>query len=113
MLWLDTKSGLRTYGRIHRRREGKICVLLRSCAGDEKRKGIAKLLLKYVCQDAAQKDFDYVEAYPDKKYTNECEGYMGPLDLYNQHGFIVYSETADKFIMRKQLKGEPGAENVN
>lgn len=36
---------------------------------DMKRKGIAKKLLHYACQDAANDGFDYVEAYPEKEAT--------------------------------------------
>lgn len=36
-----------------------------------KGKGIAKHLLEYACQDAAENGFDYVEAYPWKEALDE------------------------------------------
>lgn len=73
-------------------------------APEMKRKGIAKQLLKYVCQDAADCGFDYVEAYPQKETTDERMFFMGFSDMYKESGFCVYAETKDKLVMRKQLK---------
>lgn len=59
-------------------------------APEMRRKGITKLLLERVCQDAAQDGFDFVEAYPNKKYIDEAEDYMGPAELFIKSGFTVY-----------------------
>ena len=69
-----------------------------------RRKGISKLLLERVCQDATQDGFDYVEAYPNKEFIDEAKDFVGPIELYRKSGFTVYYETEDKFVMRKQLK---------
>lgn len=71
---------------------------------DMKRKGIARQLLQYACEDAAKDGFDYVEAYPEKDTTNELKQFMGFYEVYKQFGFTVYQETSQKFVMRKQLK---------
>ncbi|MCL2775209.1 MAG: GNAT family N-acetyltransferase [Oscillospiraceae bacterium] len=73
-------------------------------APEMRRKGIATLLLEHVCQDAVQDGFDFVEAYPEKIFINECEDYMGPVELYRKSGFSVYYETEQKFVMRKPVK---------
>jgi GNAT superfamily N-acetyltransferase len=73
-------------------------------APDMRRKGITKQLLERVCQDAAQDGFDFVEAYPEKECINEAKDFMGHIELYRKNGFGVYSETEQKFVMRKQLK---------
>jgi GNAT superfamily N-acetyltransferase len=73
-------------------------------APEMRRKGIAKLLLERVCQDAAQDGFDFVEAYPKKAFTNEAEDYMGPVEMYKKSGFTLHYETAQQFVMRKHLK---------
>lgn len=75
-------------------------------APDWKRKGIAKQLLQSVCEDAANCGFDYMEAYPQKETTDERMFFMGFVDLYKELGFYIYAETEDKFVMRKQLKGD-------
>lgn len=69
-----------------------------------RRKGITKLFLERVCRDALADGFDVVEAYPNKKYTDEAEDFMGPAELYLNNGFTVYHETEQKLVMRKQLK---------
>ena len=75
-------------------------------APDMKRKGIANQLLKYVCQDAADCGFDYVEAYPQKEAADERTFFWGFPNMYEKQGFHVYAETTDKYVMRKQLKKE-------
>jgi GNAT superfamily N-acetyltransferase len=79
-------------------------ILCYTIAPDMKRKGIASRLLAHVCQDAARDGFDYVEAYPNKKFLNDAEDYMGPVAMFIANGFTRYCETADKLVMRKYLK---------
>ena len=67
-------------------------------------KGIAKLLLEQVCKDAKSNGFDFVEAYPNKKFVDEAEDYMGPIALYEKTGFTVCYETEEKLVMRRSLK---------
>ena len=72
-------------------------------APDFRGKGVAKLLLEHVCQDAAQDGFDFVEAYPKKKYINEAEDFMGPAELFKKCGFVVHGKTKDRLVMKKEL----------
>ncbi|WP_459481217.1 GNAT family N-acetyltransferase [Clostridium saccharoperbutylacetonicum] len=74
-------------------------------APDMKRKGIAKQLLQYACQDAKSDGYDYVEVYPEKETTDELKHFMGFVDMYKSFGFTIHAETKQKFVMRKQLKG--------
>jgi GNAT superfamily N-acetyltransferase len=73
-------------------------------ASEMRRKGIAKLFLERVCQDATQDGFDFVEAYPNKEFINEAEDFVGPAEVYKKSGFTVHYETDRQFVMRKQLK---------
>lgn len=73
-------------------------------APEMRRKGIAKLFLERVCQDAPQDGFDFVEAYPNKEFINEAEDFVGPAEVYKKSGFTVHYETDRQFVMRKQLK---------
>ena len=73
-------------------------------APEYRRKGITKLLLERVCEDAAADGFDFVEAYPLKEYINEAKDFMGPVELFRKNGFIVHGDTEDKLIMRKPLR---------
>lgn len=72
-------------------------------APEMRRKGIAKLLLERVCQDAAKEGFDVVEAYPNKNFINTARDFMGPKKLYEDSGFRVYCEVGDRVIMQKKL----------
>jgi GNAT superfamily N-acetyltransferase len=69
-----------------------------------RRKGIARQLLERVCADARQDGFDFVEAYPNKAFSDDTEDFMGPVSLYTQSGFVVCSETEQKLVMIRSLK---------
>jgi ribosomal protein S18 acetylase RimI-like enzyme len=69
-----------------------------------RRKGVAKKLLERVCKDAIQDGFDFLEAYPNKKYINEAKDFMGPVELFQKNGFTVSYETEETYVMRKELK---------
>lgn len=60
-------------------------------------------LLQYACQDAADGGFDYIEAYPQKDTADERMFFMGFVEMYKDLGFHIYTETEDKFVMRKKL----------
>ena len=66
--------------------------------------GVATLLLKSVCEDAAQDGFDFVEAYPNKEFMSTQDDYMGPIKMYENLGFTAYYEIGPKLVMRKKLK---------
>ena len=67
-------------------------------------KGIARLLLERVCQDAKQDGYGVIEAYPQKGFISEAIDFMGPAELFKQSGFDLWYETDDKYVMRKRLK---------
>lgn len=73
-------------------------------APEFRRKGITKLLLERVCQDAVDNAFDYIEVYPQKEYINEAKDFMGSAELFRKNGFTIHGETEDKLVMRKSLK---------
>jgi len=67
------------------------------------RKGIASRFLKRVFQDAIQDGFDFVEAYPNKEFTNDID-FTEPIEMYKKYGFTVCHETEQKLVVRKILK---------
>lgn len=73
-------------------------------APEMRRKGVARLLLDRVCEDAAKDGFDVVEAYPNKEFAAAARDFMGPRKLFEDNGFAVCCEVENKIIMRKQLK---------
>lgn len=74
-------------------------------APDMKRKGVATRLLNYACQDAAHDGFDFVEAYPNIEPKDENINFRGAIGLYKKCGFTIQYETANKYVMRKSLRG--------
>lgn len=68
-----------------------------------KRKGVATKLLDFICKDAKQEGFDYVEAYPLKTEDDMYQFYVGHKALYEKLGFETYTETATKVVMRRNL----------
>ncbi len=100
--WLFTMPEVRKLqGNTEEKVKSIYCFLI---APEMKRKGIAKQLLHYICQDAKKQGFDYVEAYPWKETTDERLFFMGFVDLYKNLGFEIHGETENKFVMRKSLE---------
>ena len=73
-------------------------------APEMRRKGVSKLLLERVCQDAAKDGFDFVEAYPRKESFSEAKDCLGPVGMFTKSGFMAFAQTADNLVMRKKLK---------
>ena len=71
-------------------------------APEMQRKGIAKMLLERVCEDAAKEGFDYVESYPNKIFYNIEDDFMGPVELYKKKGFTIHCEAENRFVMRRK-----------
>ena len=67
-------------------------------------KGVAGALLRQVCEDAEKDGFDAVEAYPNKAFVDTEQDFMGPVALYEKHGFQVAHEVDQKLVMRKALR---------
>ncbi len=63
--------------------------------------GIAKSLLRFVCEDAKQDGFSYAEAYPFAH--NEYHAYHGPVSLYENAGFQYCDKIEGCKIYRKKL----------
>lgn len=72
-------------------------------APDMRRKGIAKALLKRVCEDAAAEGYTCVEACPNREFTNIYYDYVGPIKLYKDFGFVPCGETKYRVVCRKYL----------
>lgn len=73
-------------------------------APEYKRQGIATRLLERVCRDAAEEGFDFVEAYPNKRFIDEFRDFMGPAAMYQKRGFTVAGEAGDMLVVRKRLQ---------
>lgn len=73
-------------------------------APEMQRKGIATQLVERVCRDAAQDGFDFVEAYPNKSFTDEAREFMGPMEVYRKYGFSAHYQTEKRVVMRKALR---------
>lgn len=71
-------------------------------APNYRRRGIANLVVEKAVADAKAEGFSYMEAYPftDKDFAYQ---YKGPRRLYEKHGFVLYRELTDFYIMRRTL----------
>jgi len=70
----------------------------------ERRRGLARLLLRTACSAAAAEGLDWVEAYPRKEASTPAQHYHGPLPLYLSEGFAAFRELPDFWIVRKDLR---------
>jgi len=78
-----------------------VCFLI---SPDNRRKGVARKLLKQICTDYTVKGYHYLEAYPGKGELS-CEGHFkGHLSLYKEFGFKIEKEYDDYYVVRKKLK---------
>ncbi|MFW9947874.1 MAG: GNAT family N-acetyltransferase [Candidatus Odinarchaeota archaeon] len=66
-------------------------------------KGIARLLLKQVCEYYKSKKYDYIESYPVKNGKSDAHNYHGPYSLFLSEGFSVFKELKTIYVMRKNL----------
>ena len=82
----------------------KICSIVCFLISPEfRRKGIAKALLEKVLLDYADKDYDYLEAYPMKGDSSCEKNYKGPLSLFEGNNFKILKEYDNYYIVRRKL----------
>ena len=68
------------------------------------RMGVATQMLEYICRDASNENYDFVEAFPSYMSTDPTGDHRGPLEMYLKCGFIKYAEQENKAVVRKTLK---------
>jgi GNAT superfamily N-acetyltransferase len=84
--------------------DGKIMSIVCYIVAPEfRRKGIARRLLRRICEDAKKEGYEFVEAYPRLGELTCAEHYHGPLELYLRAGFTVYKELGGLDIVRLNL----------
>jgi GNAT superfamily N-acetyltransferase len=69
-----------------------------------RKKGIAKLLLKYICRYFQKKNYDYIESYPRKNATADAHNYHGTYSMYLSERFYVEKKLKHSLVMRKKLQ---------
>ncbi|MFX1412834.1 MAG: GNAT family N-acetyltransferase [Promethearchaeota archaeon] len=77
-----------------------VCFLISSL---HRKKGVATLLLKYICQYFKDKNYDYIESYPRKNAKSDAHNYHGTYSMYHSQGFYVEKELKHFLVMRKNL----------
>lgn len=75
-------------------------------APEYRRRGIARALLEFVCEDAARDGFDWVEGYPLAEFNSERFDYLGPAKMFESLGFTTRLDLGDRLVVRKKLKQE-------
>lgn len=70
-------------------------------APEYRRKGVASLLVEYICNDAKLEGFKFVEVSTKREFTND--GFRGVFEMYEKCGFYIYAEQDGNVVMRKEL----------
>jgi len=84
--------------------DGKIAsVVCFVIAQFQRRKGIARKLLRFACSSLKDKGYNIIEAYPKKGLLRDDHSYHGPDTLYLSEGFMIYKEFTDSYVVRKTL----------
>lgn len=90
-------------GNIERDNANVKSVYCFTIAPEYRGKGVAGLLLEQVCRDAEKDGYEFVEGYPNREFINTEDDFMGPIKLFEKHGFIACYEADNKVVMRKKL----------
>jgi len=77
-----------------------VCFLI---APNQRKKGIARRLLREACKYYRINNYDYLEAYPVKEGKTDAHHYHGPYSLFLSEGFSVFKELENFYVMRKTL----------
>ncbi len=75
-----------------------------------RRRGIARALLDFACNDLAAKGYDLMEAYPVLKQDSCAAHYHGHPAMYTAAGFHLSNEFDSFGCMQKSLKEKNGDE---
>ena len=68
------------------------------------RQGIATEMVRFICREAADDGFDFVEAYVFDPYDETIHDFRGPISMYEKCGFTRHAERDGKVVMRKALR---------
>lgn len=71
---------------------------------DYRRQGVARSLLRRVCEDYAAMGYDYMESYPVAGEGTCATHYHGHPAMYESEGFAVHLRFKEHICMRKRLK---------
>lgn len=84
---------------------GKIkSVVCFEIAPDCRGRGIAKTLLRRVCEDAAAEGYAFVEAYAQETEAFSQLDFTGPAAMYRKAGFEEVRRQGRTIVMQKKLK---------
>ena len=84
--------------------DGKIAsIVCFVIAPTQRRKGLARKLLKFAYSSLKDKGYTMIEAYPKKGLLRDDHSYHGPESLFISEGFTIYKEFTDSYVVRKAL----------
>ena len=70
----------------------------------QRRRGIARALLRGACRSFAARGFRLIEGYPFRAHGDSpSDHYHGPLSLFLAEGFAVYREDEKLTVVRREL----------
>jgi len=77
-----------------------VCFIIQK---EYRRKGIAKQLLSRIVEDAIERGYLVIEAYPKKRSKSEYGIWNGPYEMYKKSGFVDY-KIGKVSVVRKYLE---------
>ena len=77
-----------------------VCFIIQK---EYRRKGIAKQLLSRIVEDAKERGYLVIEAYPKKRSKSEYGIWNGPYEMYIKSGFVDY-KIGKVSVVRKYLE---------
>lgn len=83
--------------------EGVASIVCFVIAPAERRKGVARALLRGACAALTQANFHAVDARPRVGEHPAAEHFLGPPDLYLSEGFVEVDRTPDRLRVRRTL----------
>lgn len=75
-----------------------VCFLIHP---DYRRQGIAQMILEKIINEHSYKDYDYIEAYPQKGESNNSN-FNGPLELFLRYDFKIHKKQDTHYVVRKK-----------
>lgn len=100
--WVNSNDKTK-YPRLRGIHDDKEKVLSIVCFIVEKKhrgKGIAQKLLNRIIEDAKEKGYSVIEAYPKKGAKSEYGRWNGPFEMYEKTGFSEYEMGKDKAVRK-------------
>lgn len=98
----NSKEKYPRLGYINQNKEKILSIVCFLVEKEHRRHGIAQKLLNRIIQDAKDKGYSIIEAYPKKRAKSEYGSWNGPYEMYKRMGFSDFEIEKNK-VVRKYI----------